>query len=363
MATKKKAPSQARPKKAAAQPSPVAPAAVQAPAAPAQKPADWRMIVGLLVLAFIVTKVWDMRHWQEEGFKFGSWSKPEVAVATFKGAVAERGSGPNEVLGCLTMTMDKDGDVFYYYGAGLLKKFSRDNKLLAAFSGDSQKEKISLWSLAAAPDGSLWAIERGGSRFLQFDSKLKLVKKVDSEVAGMYALAIDSQGRFLVTVPGGFVQALDEQGKLLSDIGHGGKMALVQGTRLTVDGQDNIYVLDKLDSKDSNPADPMVRCYDKTGKPLAQWVARGLPWNMFSCIAYDPQGYVVLNNNGQSESQGLQVYTKDGSLRCYVQTTSSGITLSVVSGLAISADGDWAVDVSPAGRGCDRLRLPSLSAK
>jgi hypothetical protein len=358
MATKKKAPSRSRSKKAPA-PSAAQPAAE----ASAKKPADWRIIVGLLVLAFAVTKGWDMRRWQEEGFKFGSWGKTEVVVATAKGAVAERGDGPNNVLGCLTLSVDKQGDVYYYYGAGMLKKFGPDNKLQAAFFGDKQKEKITLWSLAPAPDGSLWAIERGGSRFLHFDAKLKLVGKVDTEVTGMYALAIDSQGRFLATVPGGYVQVLDAQGKVVSEIGHGGKMALEQGSRLVVDEKDNIYVLDRLASKDNSPMDPMVRSYDKDGKALAQWVARGLPWSMFSCIAYDPQGFVVLNNNGQSASQGVQVYTKTGKLRCYVQTSSAGVPLSVVSGLAIGLNGDWAVDVSAGGRGCDRLRLPSMSVK
>ena len=53
------------------------------------------------------------------------------------------------------------------------------------------------------------------------------------------------------------------------------------------------------------------------------------------------------------------VYSKDGKLMAYVATASNGGSLSVLSGLAISSNGDWAADVSPAGRGCDRLRLPA----
>ena len=359
MATKKKATSPARKKKAPAVPAASAmEPQVQAPVENA-KPANWKFIVGLLVVAFLVTKVWDMRYWQNDGFSFHGFSKTESITAVFKGAVAERGEGPNNVLGCLAVAIDPSGSVYYLYGAGTVKKFSPDNKLVAIYDGSKTKEKIAPWSLAPLPDGTLWASERTSPKLHHFDAKLRLIKTIDTEASGINSLVIDSQGRFIATVVGGYVQVLDPQGKLLYDVGRKSKKPLVQGTRLTVDDKDNIYVLDQLASSGNAPEDPIVRSFDKEGKQLNNWTARGLPWNMFSCIAYDPQGYIALNNNGVGPSQGVQLYSKDGKLMAYVPTASNGGSLSVLSGLAISSNGDWAADVSPAGRGCDRLRLPA----
>src|SRR4051812_32026877 len=95
-----------------------APVAVPVAAETGKTPANWKFIAGLVLLAVAVTQLWDMRYWQTEGFKFRGWSKPEVITAVFKGAVAERGDKPENVLGCLSMAIDKAGAVYYLYGGG-----------------------------------------------------------------------------------------------------------------------------------------------------------------------------------------------------------------------------------------------------
>lgn len=364
MATKKKAPVPAKRKRAQAAPGAAPMVPPPARAEDEGSPADWRWIVGLLVFAFVITKVWDMRDWKGGSFSFGGFGKPALITAQREGAYAERGEAADQVFGCRALSVDKHGNAFYYYLPSYLKKFSPEGKLLANYKAAKKEDQFdNLWALAHASDDSLWAVERGGDRLIHFSPDLKLLGTLKMPEAGLTGLAIDGAGRFLVIVPTGHVLVVDDKGKAVARIGNEGKHAIKNAAKLALDEQDNLYVLDRGDGTATKPQDPKVWVFDKTGKFVAHWLAKGSPWSEFTCLAYDPQGLVVVSNNGQVSTRGLQVYDKKGKLKGLIQTASDGSSLFNVPALAIGAGGDWAIDATPQGRGCDHLRLPALDPK
>jgi hypothetical protein len=228
---------------------------------------------------------------------------------------------------------------------------------------EQQFPYMSLWALAADNEGGVWAANRGPGELLHFDSKLKMDRKIKVGDANLTGLAIDSQGHFILASEGPYVQVLDAEGKPLFKAGEqGSKDAVGAAYRVAVDEQDNIYVLDRANCTGKALEDPSVSVFDKEGKGLAHWKATGLAWNEFSCIAYSPQGYLALNNNGIGAAPGITLYSKKGAPLFRVPN-AGGINLGGTTGMAISANGDLIVDTSPAGRGCDRLSLPDLAAR
>ena len=221
---------------------------------------------------------------------------------------------------------------------------------------------MTLWALAADQKGGVWGADRGPAGLLHFDEKLRMDRSIKTSESNLTGLAIDSQGRFIIAAEGPYAQVLDPEGKPLFKVGFGGSSPLGAAYRVAVDEQDNIYVLDRAGCTGRPLEDPTVRAYDKTGKALAHWKATGLAWNEFSCIAYDPQGYVALNNNGIGTMSGVVLYTKKGDAR-YQIASANGVNVGATTGMAISSNGDLIVDTSPSGRGCDRLGLPVLGAK
>jgi len=102
-----------------------------------------------------------------------------------------------------------------------------------------------------------------------------------------------------------------------------------------------------------------VKIYSPDGKAVSSFMAKGLPFNEFSCIGVD-QGLVVLNDNGStgSDSQGMLLFDYKGKVKARALTTSNQLSLRNVPGLAIGPKGHWAMDMTPLGRGCDRFSLP-----
>ena len=352
MATKKKAPARAPRKKASSQlQSLEAPlAAAPAPVSPASGSSfGVRAVLMVAICAFV-------------GWRLVTRVRTVPIKADYKNVIATIGSAPEQVVGCRTMTVDKDGNIFYYF-VGRLKKFSPDGKLLAFPVGKGKPEQMypymSLWALCPDQEGGVWACDRGNSRLLHFDGKLKMDKAIKVSDADLTGLAIDSQGHFLVASQNSYVQVLDADGKPLYKVGND---IIGQAYRVVVDEQDNVYVLDRANCNGHALEDPTVFSFDKKGKELAHWKATGLAWNDFSCMAYDPQGYIALNNNGIGTSPGVALYDKKGDAR-FVVTAAGGVSLGAITGLAISSNGDWDVDASPVGRGCERMSLPVLADK
>ena len=135
MATKKKITAKPRSKRPKAEPlAPLQPLeaapVAYAPAARSGAGFGVRAILFVAIAAFI-------------GWKLKSRVHMEPVVAELKNVIATYGGAPEQVVGCRTLTVDKDGNVFYYF-VGRLKKFSPEGKLLAFPVGKESRSRCTL---------------------------------------------------------------------------------------------------------------------------------------------------------------------------------------------------------------------------
>jgi sugar lactone lactonase YvrE len=216
--------------------------------------------------------------------------------------------------------------------------------------------------VAADAENRVWACERGSGRVIRLSPELKWELAFKAPSTDLTGIAVDSQGRVLVASFTNKVYIFDAEGTLLKEMTGDAKQPLITAYRLCVDEKDNLYV---LDAGRGHSKDPDVKAYDKNGKALGEWMARGLPFNEFSCIAWEPKGFVVLNNNGlkAGESQGIQLYAPNGKLKGRVMASNTNMNMMSVPGLAIGPRGDWVLDTTPYGRGCDRFTLMTKPVK
>jgi len=335
-------------------------AAVPPPAVAAKPKSKWALIAAVVVAGLLVG----------QGVIVFMGNKSKEMTVALESAIAGRGQGKGEVVGCRTLAVDKDGNVVYVYGVGqdtVVQRFSPDGKFIARFENDPKDKKKeralnNVWAVATDAEDRVWVCERGTGRVIRLSPELKWETAVKAPSTDLTGIAVDSQGRVLVASYVNKIYVFDSEGALLKEMNGDTKQPLITAYRLCVDEKDNIYV---LDAARGNGKEPDVKAYDKNGKGLGEWLARGLPFNELSCIGWDPKGYVVLNNNGlnSSESQGIQLYSPNGKLKGRVTASNTALNLMSVPGLAIGARGDWALDPTPQGRGCDRFTLMTQPVK
>lgn len=314
------------------------------------KSQKWAMIIALVIGAVMV---------MQSAFVYMGNKKKDVTLF-FESQVAVRGEGKGEVVGCRTLAVDDKGDVAYCYGVGegsVLQVFSADGKKYIRYEAKKKDEAINnIFSLAFAPDGTLWGCERGSGRIVHFSADLKFLGSFKAPSTDLPGIAVDPNGLIWVASYGPKIYVFNAAGDMQKEFSGTPKAPIVTAYRLTFDAQGNLVL---LDSGRGQGKDPDVKIYSPEGKSLAVFMAKGLPFNEFSCIGVD-QGLVVLNDNGStgSDSQGMLLFDYKGKVQARAINTSNQLSLRNVPGLAIGAKGHWAMDMTPLGRGCDRFSLP-----
>jgi hypothetical protein len=352
VATKKKKAAPRAPRKPAA-PAP----AVAAPAPPpvVSKPRSQKlaMVLGLLVAAAFLG--------QSVMVYLGS--KKKDVVPFFEAQLAQRGEGPGEVFGCRTLAVDDKGDVAYVFGQAdscVLQIFSADGKKYQRYQAKRKDEELNnIFSVAFAPDDSLWACERGSGRVIHFSADLKFLSSFKAPSTELPGIAVDAQGQVWVASYGPKIYVYDAGGILQKEFAGDHDAPIVTAYRMTFDSKGNLVL---LDSGRGQGKDPDVKIYNPAGKSIASFMAKGLPFNEFSCIAVD-KDRIVLNDNGTNgtDSQGMLLFDYKGRAKERALTTTNQLSLTNVPGLAIGPKGHWALDMTPVGRGCDRFSLPDLA--
>jgi DNA-binding beta-propeller fold protein YncE len=289
-------------------------------------------------------------------------NKKKDAVLFFESQIAQRGSGKGEVEGARNLAVDDKGGVAYVFGVGegtVVQAYSGDGKFVARYEAKRKDQALNnVFALNYAPDGTLWACERGSGRVVHLSAKLDFLGSFNAPSTDLPGLAVDAKGQVWVASNGPKIYVYDAKGNLQLEFKGTPKAPLVTAYRLTFDGAGNLLV---LDSGRGQGKDPDVKIYSPDGKSLGAFMAKGLPFNEFSCIGAD-QGYAVLNNNGSSgtDSQGIFLFNYKGKVVYRALSTSNQLSLANVPGLAIGRKGHWALDTTPLGRGCDRFSFSAL---
>jgi streptogramin lyase len=338
VATKKKK-SVAAPKRA--------PRAAAAAPAPKPKGQKWVMVLGLVVAAASLV----------QGAMVFMANKKKDATLFFEGQIAVRGEGMGEVGGCRNLAVDSTGGVAYVQGVGettMLQAYSPDGKLIGRYQAKKKEEALNnIFALAYAADGSLWGCERGPGRVVHLSHDLKFLDSFKVPSTDLSGIAVDPQGLIWVASYGPKIYVYDDKGIAQREFLGAPKAPLVQAYRLAFDAKGDLVV---LDCGRGQGKDPDVKIYAPDGKSLAVFMAKGLPFNEFSCIGVD-HDLVALNNNGSSgtDSEGILLFDFKGKAKYRALFTSNQLSLANVPGLAIGSTGKWALDMTPVGRGCDRF--------
>lgn len=317
---------------------------------------NWSVVILLVIAAALLV----------QGALSYIGNKKKDVTLFFEGQVAVRGEGIGEVVGCRTLAADSKGQVAYVYGVGegtVLQLFSPDGKLIKRYEPKGKDGALNnVFSVAFGPDDSLWACERGSGRILHFSSpKLELLGAFKAPSADLPGIAVDPQGQVWVASYGPKIYVFSPKGEMIKEFMGAPKAPLIGAYRMTFDAKGNLVV---LDSGRGQGKDPDVKIYSPEGKMVANFMAKGLPFNEFSCIGVD-QDLVVLNDNGSTgtDSQGMLLFDYKGKVKARAALTSNQLSLRNVPGLAISTKGHWVMDLTPLGRGCDRFSMPMDSEK
>lgn len=326
------------------------PVAAPAPAAKGGMKEKVILVVGVLVAALLLV----------QGALVYMGNKKQMRVLNEASTIAASGQGKGAVMGCRNLAVSKGGDVAYLFGTGtgcVLQKFTKNGQFVAIYEPKDKEEKLNnAWAMAFDSQDRLWVCERGSGRVLRLSSKLAFEEAFTLTGSDLTGIAIDSKDQVYVASNSPKVFILDAEGKALREFTGDDKVALALAYRLAVGAKDDLYV---LDAGRGQGKEPDVKAFDKQGHSIGSFMARGVPYNEFSCIGWDPQGYVVLNNNGMSstDSQGIELFLPTGKLVGLVQSSNTGLSMMSIPGLAIGAGGDWALDVTPLGKGCTRFML------
>jgi hypothetical protein len=311
------------------------------------KSQKWPMLVGLLIAAALIG----------QGAMVFLANKKKDATLFFEGQVAVRGEGMGEVGGCRNLAVDATGGVAYVQGVGVdtrLQAYGPDGKFIGRYEAKKKDEALNnVFAVAYAADGSLWACERGSGRVVHLSHELKFLGSFKAPGVDLSGIAVDPQGLVWVASYGPKIYVYDQKGAAQREFMGAPKAPLVQAYRLTFDAKGNLVV---LDCGRGQGKDPDVKIYSPDGKSLITFMAKGLPFNEFSCIGVD-KDWVVLNNNGSNgtDSEGVLFFDYKGKAKYKALFTSNQLSLANVPGLAIGAKGHWALDMTPVGRGCDRF--------
>jgi DNA-binding beta-propeller fold protein YncE len=340
------------PKPAAIAPAPVS---AQTPAGSSVKEKAI-VVAGVLVVALLLA----------QGAYVYMNNKKQVRVLNEASTIAVRGEGKGTVTGCRHLAVSKEGDVAYIFGTGpgcVLQKFTKNGQFAGIYEPKAKEQKLNnAWAVAFDSQGRVWVCERGSGRVLRLSSKLAFEKAVTLTSPDLTGLVVDSQDHVYVASDSPKVFILDGEGSLIKEFTGDDKSAMATAYRLAVDAKDDLYV---LDAGRGQSKDPDIKVYDKEGRSISSFMARGVPFNEFSCIGWDPQGFVVLNNNGMNapESKGIELFSPKGKLVAVAQASNTGLSMMSIPGLAIGAGGDWALDVTPLGKGCTRFLLAQAPKK
>jgi hypothetical protein len=306
------------------------------------------LISTLVILAMAGQAVWVFYRDQ----------KAQVTL-NFEAAIAPRGQGIGEVTGCRHMGTDPQGDLFYLQGVGessLLQKFARDGHLLARLAPDAPVgERLNNgFAVAGAADGSAWVVERGTGALKHYSDKLKLLATIQAPANDLTGVAVAPDGTVWAANFAGTLFALTPGATDLKPFVGQKKGRLRAPFRLCFDSQGNCYV---LDFEQGMGKDPVIRAYDAKFNFLRSWTVKDQPVNEFMCIAYQPQGYVVVNDTRPEvvDAKGFRLYTPKGHLQGIATLTNTGQNIRATPGFAITPQGDWYLDMTPLQQGCGRL--------
>lgn len=324
-------------------------------AAPTKRSKALGVVLILLVLAGLLGQA---------GWSFYRNRKTQVTLH-FDGAIAPRGPGKGQVTGARHMAANAKGELFYLQGGAdsmVLQKFARDGRWLGWVSPESpEAERLNNgFAVAAGNDGSVWVVEKGTGFLKQYGEDMRLKMKLQLPGSDLNGVAVGPDGR---------VWAADYSGQLLIADPKNGDIKRFQGEkkgrlrapfRLAISGEGEVFVLDFANGMGK---DPVIHAYDAQGKHLKSWTVKGQPVNEFMCIAWHPQGFVVLNDNRPDvvEAVGFRLFSPDGKLQGVATLTDTGQNIRAIPAFAISAGGDWFMDMTPLQQGCGRLTwAPSL---
>jgi streptogramin lyase len=318
---------------------------------PKRRSQRWAVVLGLLVAVALLV----------QGVLVFIGNKKKDVIPRFEAQLAQRGAGLGEVSGCRTLAVDEKGDVAYVFATGadcVLQVFSADGKKSVRYQAKRKEEALNnVFSVAFAVDGSLWACERGSGRIVHLSPDLKFLGSFTAPSTDLPGIAVDPAGLIWVASYGPKIYVYNAQGKLQKEFTGTPRVPIVSAYRMTFDPQGDLLL---LDSGRGQGKDPDIKIYSPEGKSIGVFMAKGLPFNEFSCIGVD-QGLVVLNDNGSNgnDTQGILFFDYKGRCTQRAITTSNQLSLGNVPGLAISRKGHWALDMTPVGRGCDRFSLPN----
>lgn len=351
MSPSKKVVPKPRPKKAAPLKAKAPLAAVEAPKRGKTLP----IVLGVLVVLGLAIQA---------GWVFYRDRKTQVTLH-FDQAIAPRGPGKGQVTGCRHMAANAKGELFYLQGgadSSVLQKFARDGRWLGWVGPESPvKERLNNgFAVAAAGDGSAWVVEKGTGALKQYGEDMRLKRSLTLPGTDLSGVAVAPDGSVWSADLQGQLYRLEPGAENVKPFTGEKKGRLRAPFRLCFDPEGNLYVLDFANGVGK---DPLVMSYDKSGTFKRSWVVKDQPVNEFACIAWHPLGYVVLNDSRPEvvDAKGFRLYSPEGRLQGYATLTDNGQNLRAIPGFAISASGDWYLDITPLQQGCARMSwVPAL---
>jgi hypothetical protein len=225
------------------------------------------------------------------------------------GNLVGKGSSDGQCGGAVAMAFDSQGDWYQLEGSDpnwRLQKFGPDMGFRGSYKPKKREEVIQGGAgLACDPSGRLFVLQQNG-RILVFGPNFKLSSRLESHLADCIDLDTDSKGDlYVLDRAEQQVNVLDPAGKPLFKFGKPGttKNALASPMRLRLDGEDNVYVLESVNSQ------LRVRVFDKTGIYQRDFIVE-LSSTPYSSLGIDNAGHLFVNDS--AGDTGVRVYSLKG---------------------------------------------------